>query len=128
MDGTTAVERAWQASRKARMLIRMGRSLGVIAVALLFTTAAYGEEPSSVHPAAPVSRDATCAPASVSDTDAEDRAFSAALDSFARRRAFTERLIAERNAELFEQAIARQARAAEPHRRNDRRDPRDRPS
>jgi hypothetical protein len=46
------------------------------------------------------------------DPDAEERAFSADLDSFARRKAFTERLVAQRNAELFERAIARQARAA----------------
>lgn len=87
----------------------MGRSLGIIAFGLLVTTTAYGEEPASA-PAAPRFSQASCADP---DQAAEDRAFSAELESFSRRKAFTERLIARRNAELFEQAIARQARAAE---------------
>lgn len=90
----------------------MGRTLGIIALGVLVTTAAHAEEPSSVRAPAPASGEATCAPAPAADGE-EDRAFSAALESFARRRAFTERLIAQRNAELFDQAIARQARAAQ---------------
>jgi hypothetical protein len=47
-----------------------------------------------------------------SEPNAEERAFSVELESFARRKAFTDGLVAQRNAELFEQAIARQARLA----------------
>ena len=90
----------------------MGRSLGIIAFGLLFTAAAHGEEPGSVSPAPSSSQPSCAAPAADPDPAAEERAFSAELESFARRKAFTERLIAQRNAEVFEQAIARQARAA----------------
>ena len=43
----------------------------------------------------------------------EERAFSGELERFARLRAFTEQLIAKREAEAFEQATRRQARIAE---------------
>jgi adenine-specific DNA methylase len=42
----------------------------------------------------------------------EERAFSAELERFERLRAFTEQLIAKREAEAFEQATLRQARIA----------------
>lgn len=90
----------------------MGRSLGIIAFGLLFTAAAHGEEPGNASPAPGPSQPSCAAPVAAPDQAAEERAFSAELESFARRKAFTERLIAQRNAEVFEQAIARQARAA----------------
>jgi len=93
----------------------MVRSLGAIACALLITTRAHGEPPrvvaSEEAPGAP-SCAATPPPAQAVDAEAEERAFTAELETFTRHKAFTERLIAERNAELFEQAIARQARVA----------------
>lgn len=102
------------------MLPDMVRSLGAIAMAwgLLITTSAHGEQPGRkglVEPS--VASEASCAGSTVaslgtSEADAEERAFAAELETFARRKAFTERLVAQRNAELFEQAIARQARAA----------------
>jgi hypothetical protein len=96
----------------------MVRSLGVIALGLLVTTTAHGEQPGSAASAQRASEgEPSCtapasAPAAASEPDIEERAFSAELESFARRRAFTDGLVAQRNAELFEQAIARQARAA----------------
>jgi hypothetical protein len=55
---------------------------------------------------------ASCGPEGpVADTAAEERAFSAELESFARRRVFTEQLMAKREAEAFERAALRQARA-----------------
>lgn len=96
----------------------MGRSLAAMALGLLVTTAAHGEEPGGASSAEQVSRhEPSCAasasaPTTTSDADAEERAFASELQTFARRKAFTERLVAQRNAELFEQAITRQARAA----------------
>jgi hypothetical protein len=92
----------------------MVRSLGAIAFGLLVTTTAHGQQPGSAAPAerAPASEPSCTAPAATSEPNAEERAFSAELESFARRKAFTDSLVAQRNAELFEQAIARQARAA----------------
>jgi hypothetical protein len=43
---------------------------------------------------------------------AEEQAFSAELENYARRRVFTERLMAKREAEAFERAALRQTRAA----------------
>lgn len=90
--------------------------MGVVAFGLLVTTAAYGEQPSSAAPAQRASNPESSyrAPASASapDPDAEERAFSVELESFARRKAFTDGLVAQRDAELFEQAIDRQVRAA----------------
>jgi len=92
----------------------MVRSLGAIGCALLITTTAYGEPPdfaaSEEGPGAP-----SCAANHATqalDAEAEEHAFAAELETFIRRKAFTERLIAQRNTELFEQAIARQARIA----------------
>jgi hypothetical protein len=96
----------------------MVRSLGAIALGLLVTTAAHGEQPGRAAAAekAPGSEPACTAPAgapaAASEPNAEERAFSAELESFARRKAFTDGLVAQRTAELFEQTIARQARVA----------------
>lgn len=96
----------------------MVRSLGAVAFGLLITTTAYGEQPgSAAHAVKAPSGEPSCtapasAPAAKLESDAEERAFSAELESFARRKAFTDGLVAQRNAELFEQAIARQARLA----------------
>ncbi len=67
-------------------------------------------EPEAAVPATAAAAAAPRTP--VPDVAAEERAFSAELESYARRRAFTERLIAKRDAEAFEQAALRQARAA----------------
>jgi hypothetical protein len=80
----------------------MVRALGAVLMLVTLTTSARAEEP-------PVS---SCG-APAADVAAEEQAFSADLESFARRRMFTERLMAKREAEAFEQAALRQARAAE---------------
>ena len=51
-------------------------------------------------------------PARAPDDVDDERAFSAELERFARLRAFTEQLIAKREADAFEQAALRQARVA----------------
>jgi hypothetical protein len=102
----------------------MVRTLGVVLMLVTLTTTARGEEPVPPSSVAPVSAagppaagvdtaQASCgAQAQSQAADAEERAFSAELESFARRRVFTERLMAKREAEAFEQAALRQARAA----------------
>ncbi|RYZ07347.1 MAG: hypothetical protein EOO73_11865 [Myxococcales bacterium] len=93
----------------------MVRSLGAIAFGLLVTTAAHGEQPvgeESKKAAQPGPSCAATVSAPTPSSEAEERAFAAELETFARRKAFTERLVAQRNAELFEQAITRQARVA----------------
>jgi hypothetical protein len=102
----------------------MVRALGAVLMLVTLTTTARGEEPRPSGSAAPVtaagppaaSVDATqasCgAQAPAADAAAEEQAFSAELESFARRRVFTERLMAKREAEAFEQAALRQTRAA----------------
>lgn len=82
----------------------MVRALSAGLLLVTWATTAHAEEP-------PVSSCGAQAPAA--DVAAEEQAFSAELESFARRRSFTERLIAKREAEAFEQAALRQARAAE---------------
>lgn len=52
-------------------------------------------------------------PTRVADAVTEERAFSAELERFARLRAFTEQLVAKREADAFEQAALRQMRAAQ---------------
>lgn len=90
------------------------------------TGMARGEEPAAASSAAPTTAagppaasvdtaKASCGaqvPDFDADVDAEERAFLAELESFARRRAFTEQLTAKREAEAFEKAALRQARAA----------------
>lgn len=100
----------------------MVRTLGAVLMLVTLTTTARGEESAPSSSLAPAT--AAGPPAASLDTaqascgaqaqaaDAEERAFSAELESFARRRVFTERLMAKREAEAFEQAALRQARAA----------------
>jgi hypothetical protein len=98
----------------------MVRALGAILMMVTLTSTARGEEPrasSSAGPAAAPDRgtasvDTGKANCGAPAADAEERAFSAELESFARRRVFTERLMAKREAEAFEQAALRDARAA----------------
>jgi hypothetical protein len=94
----------------------MVRSLAGIAFGLLITTAAHAEPPgrAAATEQAPESELSCTAPAmaELAEPDAEERAFSAELERFILRKSFTERLVAQRTAELFEQAIARQARVA----------------
>ena len=85
----------------------MVRALGAILMLVTVTTTARGEEPRP-----PSCGEQAQAQAPVADAAAEERAFSAELESFARRRVFTERLMAKREAEAFEQAALREARAA----------------
>ena len=105
---------------------RMVRTLGAVLMLVTLTTTARGEEPGASSSVAPVTAagppvvsvdtaQASCGAqgqSQAADADAEERAFSAELESFARRRVFTERLMAKREAEAFEQAALRQARAA----------------
>jgi hypothetical protein len=100
----------------------MVRALGAVLMMATVTATAHGEEPGPSSSATPASEaappaasidttNAACG-AQTPDADAEERAFSAELESFVRRRVFTERLLANREAEAFEQAALRQARAA----------------
>jgi hypothetical protein len=102
----------------------MVRVLGAVLMLVTLTSTARGEEPrpsssasaatAAGPPAASVDTAKTsCATeAPAADSAAEERAFSAELESYARRRVFTERLIAKREAEAFERAVLRQTRAA----------------
>lgn len=95
---------------KRRYSWLMVRALGAMLMLVTWSATARGEEPppASVDPA-----QASCgAHEPPADAAAEERAFSAELETFAQRRVFTERLIAKREAEAFEQAALRQARAA----------------
>jgi hypothetical protein len=70
------------------------------------TSGARAQEPSSAAGmAAPVEQASP-------DNSTEERAFTAELERFARKRAFTQHLMAKREAEAFEQALDRQARVA----------------
>jgi hypothetical protein len=82
---------------------------------LLVTVAstARGEESTGPHGAAAPGTLECAPPAHSPDPIAEERAFSVELERFARLRAFTERLVAEREADAFEQATRRQARMAQ---------------
>jgi hypothetical protein len=83
----------------------MVRALGAVLM-LVLTSTARGEEP---QPSAKTSCETETPTA---DAAAEERAFSAELESYARRRMFTEQLMAKREAEAFERAAQRQTRAA----------------
>src|SRR4051812_48345230 len=85
----------------------MVRTLGLVLMLMSMTSGARAQEPSSaVGTAAPVEQ------ASSPDNSTEERVFTAELDRFARKRAFTQHLMATREAEAFEQALDRQARVA----------------
>jgi hypothetical protein len=90
----------------------MVRALGAVLLLVTVTTTARGEESTSPNaPPAPATLE--CAPpAHDPDALAEERAFSVELERFARLRAFTERLVAEREADAFERATLRQTRLA----------------
>jgi hypothetical protein len=79
----------------------MVRALGAVLLLVTVTTTARGEESTSPNaPPAPATLE--CAPpAHDPDALAEERAFSVELERFARLRAFTERLVAEREADAF---------------------------
>jgi hypothetical protein len=83
---------------KTPYTLAMVRVLGAVLMLVTVTTAARAEE--------------CVAPTGAADPAAEERAYSAELERFARLRAFTERLVARREAEAFEQATVRQARMA----------------
>ena len=102
----------------------MVRVLGAVLTLVTVTSTAWGEAP---RPSSSVSAATVAGPPTASvdtaqtscatetpaaDTAAEERAFSAELESYARRRVFTERLMAKREAEAFERAALRQTRAA----------------
>lgn len=90
----------------------MVRALGAALVLVTLASTAYGQEPARA-PAAPPATPECAPPARTADAAAEERAFSAELERFARLRAFTERLVAQREAEAFEQAALRQTRVAQ---------------
>jgi crotonobetainyl-CoA:carnitine CoA-transferase CaiB-like acyl-CoA transferase len=92
--------------------VDMVRALGAALVLMMVTTTARGDDlPRPPSAAGPAAQPVNVTPASASASD-EERAFSAELERFAQRRAFTEQLIAKREAEAFEQATLRQARIA----------------
>lgn len=85
----------------------MARALGLVLMLVSVTSVARAQEPSSpAGAAAPVEQ------VSSPDSGTEERAFTAELERFASRRAFTLRLMAKREAEAFEQALDRQERVA----------------
>lgn len=91
----------------------MVRALGAAMLLLTVTSAARAEEPA--RPPSTVGSTPTQAvapPPSASSASSDEREFAQALERFARLRAFTERLMAKREAEAFEQAALRQTRIA----------------
>jgi hypothetical protein len=87
----------------------MVRALGAVLLLVTVTSTVRGEESTRPHGAA-APGPLECAPPESTDPVSEERAFSVELERFASRRAFTERLVAEREADAFEQASLRQAR------------------
>jgi hypothetical protein len=90
----------------------MVRALGAAFMLMMVTTTARGDDSPRPPSASPALAQAASAPPARAPASDEERAFSAELERFARRRAFTEQLIAKREAEAFEQATLRQARIA----------------
>lgn len=89
--------------------LSMVRALGVALMLVAVTNTARADEPPhAVFAAPPVTAELACAAL----PSAEERAFTAELERFARLRTFTELLIAKREQE-FEQATERQARLAQ---------------
>jgi hypothetical protein len=86
----------------------MVRALGVALTLMMVTSTARADEsPCPLSGAAPVATEP-----SGGTPSAEERAFLAELERFARLRAFTEQLVAKREADEFERATLRQARIA----------------
>jgi hypothetical protein len=79
------------------------------------TGTARGEEPARPQSAGAKSPAAKAPPSSASAASPtpEERAFAAELERFARLRAFTEQLVAKREAQAFEEAALRQTRIAQ---------------
>jgi hypothetical protein len=90
----------------------MVRALGVALTLMMVTSTARGDEsPCSLSGASPAPGEPAAAPPGATPS-AEERAFSAELERFARLRAFTEQLVAKREVDEFERATLRQARIA----------------
>jgi hypothetical protein len=100
-------------SQKNPYTANMVRALGAALMLVTVTNTARGDE---LPCPSPVPTPVTVQPASPSPSptlpSADERAFSAELERFARLRAFTEQLIARREADDFERATLRQARIA----------------
>lgn len=92
----------------------MIRALGAVLIMMTVAGAARGQEPARPHAVgAATPGDTGAALANAAAASAEERAFAAELERFARLRAFTQQLVAKREAEAFEQATLRQARIAQ---------------
>jgi hypothetical protein len=100
----------------------MVRALGATLVLMTLATTALAEDAqSSSSTATGAASDPVAASVSAPQTScggqvpvavaAEEQAFSAELEAFSKRRVFTERLMAQREAEAFERAARREARA-----------------
>ena len=87
----------------------MVRALGAALMLVTVTNTARGDE---LPCPSPVTVQAASPSPSPTLPSADERAFSAELERFARLRAFTEQLIARREADEFERATLRQARIA----------------
>ena len=90
----------------------MVRALGVALILVTVTSTARADEPRCpLSGALPVTAEPS-APSSATPPTADERAFAAELERFIRLRAFTEQLVAQREADELERAILRQARIA----------------
>jgi hypothetical protein len=91
----------------------MVRTLGVALMLVAVTSPARGDDSPCPLPVAPSpTLDPAGPPPGATLVSADERAFSVELERFARLRAFTEQLIAKREADELERAILRQARIA----------------
>jgi hypothetical protein len=101
------------AGRKSPYSDVMVRALGVALMLVTVTNTARGDEsPCPLSGALPATAEPVAPPSSAPPPTADERAFSAELERFARLRAFTEQLVAKREADEFERATLRQARIA----------------
>ena len=99
--------------RKSPYTGDMVRALGVALTLVMVTSTARGDEsPCPLAGAPPAPAEPADASSSATLPTADERAFSVELERFARLRAFTEQLIAKREADEFERATLRQARIA----------------
>jgi hypothetical protein len=90
----------------------MVRALGVALTLMMVTSTARGDESPCPFSGAPSPPTEPATASSSAAPSAEERAFSAELERFARLRAFTEQLVAKREADEFERASLRQAQIA----------------
>lgn len=101
------------AGRESPYSAVMVRALGVALMLVTVTSTARGDEsPCPLSGALPATAEPVGPPSSATTPTADERAFAAELERFARLRAFTEQLVAKREADEFEQATLRQARIA----------------